>query len=213
MSNCIENCPICGGEGIMFVGDAVRFCENSPTTFAGSGVGYEDLLVPELLPKTSTLSALQQAIEAIAAAGFGMLYIVGAYGIGKTVMARAATARIVQKGVKGLYVRQSQLMTHLRAAYDEPSGQKAYAERLSQFCLVKWLVIDELGRDRMTDFARESLAEIIDARYQGAVSKRSMTILISNDKPEDVLQPYLVDRIRDVKNKVLIIKGESLRGQ
>lgn len=213
MSNCIENCPICGGEGIVFVDDAAQICKNSPTTFAGSGVGYEDLLVPELLPKTSALSHLRQAIEAIAAAGFGMLYIVGGYGIGKTVTAKAMTAQMVQKGVKGLYVRQSQLMTHLRAAYDETSGQRAFAERIGQYCQVKWLVIDELGRDRMTDFARESLAEIIDARYQGAVSKRSMTVLISNDKPEDVLDPYLVDRIRDTKNKVLIIKGESLRGK
>jgi len=32
-----------------------------------------------------------------------------------------------------------------------------------------WLVVDELGRDRMTDFAQESTAEIIDARYTSAL--------------------------------------------
>lgn len=213
MSNCIENCPICGGDGYVFLESGVVVCKNSPATFAGSGVEYEDLLVPDLLPKTNALSHLQNAIGELTEVGFGMLYIVGEYGVGKTVMAKAATARLLQKGVKALYTRQSQMMTWLRSAYDEQSGQRAYAERIKQYCQVDWLVIDELGRDRMTDFARESLAEIIDARYQGAVSKRNMTVLISNDKPETILQPYLVDRIRDVKNKVFIIKGESLRGK
>lgn len=212
MSNCIENCPICGGEGYVFIGDAVKTCENSPATFAGAGVGYADLAVPDTLPKTKALGHIKAEIDAIVKAGFGMLYIAGGYGIGKTVTAKAATARLAQKGVRGIYARQSQMINRLRSAYDEPAGQKAFAEYLKAYCTIDWLVIDELGRDRMTDFARESLAEIIDARYQGAISKRNMTVLISNDKPEDVLQPYLIDRVRDVKNKVLIIKGESLRG-
>lgn len=214
MSDCIDNCPICGGEGYTIVESGVLICKNSPATFAGSGVSYEDLLVPDMLPKTSALNHLQAAIGELIETGYGMLYIVGEFGVGKTVVAKAATARLVQAGVKALYTRQSQMMTYLRSAYDEQNGQQAYAYRIKQYCHdVDWLVIDELGRDRMTDFARESLAEIIDARYQGAVSKRNMTVLISNDKPEAILQPYLVDRIRDVKNKVLIIKGESLRGK
>lgn len=213
MSDCIENCPICGGDGYVFVGTAAMLCKNNPATFAGGGVVYEDLAVPDLLPKTSALNHLLNAVGELTEAGYGMLYIVGEYGVGKTVVAKATTAKLLQKGVKALYTRQSQMMTYLRSAYDEQSGQKAYAERIKQYCQVDWLVIDELGRDRMTDFARESLAEIIDARYQGSVSKHNMTVLISNDKPETILQPYLVDRIRDVKNKVLIIKGESLRGK
>ena len=38
-----------------------------------------------------------------------------------------------------------------------------------------------------------------------------MTVLISNDAPEKSLQPYLVDRIRDTKMKVLVAEGKSLR--
>jgi hypothetical protein len=51
----------------------------------------------------------------------------------------------------------------------------------------------------------------VDARYRNALRGRAMTVLISNDPPESVFDAYLVDRIRDVKNKVLVLNGESLR--
>lgn len=215
---CIPNCPICHGAGGRLIADETGYeryqiCPNSPSNFAGTGVSHEDLGVPEQLPQTNTLKSLRKELDALSEAGHGLIYITGGYGIGKTVMAKAKTAEVAQSGVKSLYTRQSQMISFIREGFDEQQGQRAVAHRLKQYCEAKWLVIDEIGRDRATDFTRETLAEIIDARYQGAVSGKTMTVLISNDKPEDVLQPYLVDRIRDVKNKVLVYKSESLRGK
>lgn len=215
---CIPNCPICHGAGGRLIADETGYeryqiCPNSPSNFAGTGVSHEDLGVPEQLPQTNTLKSLRKELDALSETGHGLIYITGGYGIGKTVMAKAKTAEVAQSGVKALYTRQSQMISFIREGFDEQQGQRAVAHRLKQYCEAKWLVIDEVGRDRATDFTRETLAEIIDARYQGAVSGKTMTVLISNDKPEDVLQPYLVDRIRDVKNKVLVYKSESLRGK
>lgn len=215
---CIPNCPICHGAGGRLIADETGYeryqiCPNSPSNFAGTGVSHEDLGVPEQLPQTNTLKSLRKELDALSETGHGLIYITGGYGIGKTVMAKAKTAEVAQSGVKSLYTRQSQMISFIREGFDEQQGQRAVAHRLKQYCEAKWLVIDEIGRDRATDFTRETLAEIIDARYQGAVSGKTMTVLISNDKPEDVLQPYLVDRIRDVKNKVLVYKSESLRGK
>lgn len=190
-----------------------EICPNSPSRFIGSGVTYEDLSVPDKLPQTTTLKSLRKELDALAKAGHGLIYITGGYGIGKSVMTKAKTAELARTGTKAIYTRQSQMISFIREGYDEQQGQRAVAHRLKQYREAKWLVIDEIGRDRATDFTRETLAEIIDARYQGALSGKTMTVLVSNDKPEDVLQPYLVDRIRDVKNKVLVYKSESLRGK
>lgn len=211
---CIPDCEICGGAGFTALEDgSVLICKNSNATFAGTGVSYADLLVPSKLPKSKTLEGIANALDALINQGHGMIFVVGGYGIGKTVTAKARTAALAQAGIKGIYTRQSAMISHIREGYDEQNGQKEVGRRLKKYCETPWLVIDEVGRDRMTDFARETLAEIIDARYQDAISGNSMTVLISNDLPEEVLQPYLVDRIRDVKNKVLVYKSESLRGK
>lgn len=215
---CIPNCPLCHGSGGRLMKDPYGYetfeiCPNSPSRFSGSGVSYEDLGVPEKLPQTTTLKSLRKELDALAKAGHGLIYITGGYGIGKSVMTKAKTAELARTGTKAIYTRQSQMISFIREGYDEQQGQRAVAQRMKQYCDAKWLVIDEIGRDRATDFTRETLAEIIDARYQGALSGKTMTVLVSNDKPEDVLQPYLVDRIRDVKNKVLVYKSESLRGK
>lgn len=210
---CIENCPICGGAGFVDLDNgSVAICKNSNATFGGTGVGYQDLLVPDMLPKTKIMANISRELTALAKQGFGLIYIAGDFGIGKTVSAKAMTAKLAQDGIKGVYCRQSEMISHIREGFDAQSGQVAVGQRLSKFKSARWLVIDEVGRDRMTDFARETLAEIIDARYQGALNGKTMTVLISNDLPEDILQPYLVDRIRDRKNKVLIYRGKSLRG-
>jgi len=59
--------------------------------------------------------------------------------------------------------------------------------------------------------ATRQWVEIVDTRYRMALKKQAMTVLISNDPPEQVLSAYLVDRVRDVKNKVMVIQGKSLR--
>ena len=83
--------------------------------------------------------------------------------------------------------------------------------RMKEIVSVTWLVIDEIGRVNVTDFSNEVMGEIIDTRYRMALKKQAMTVLISNDPPEQVLSAYLVDRVRDVKNNVMVIHGKSLR--
>lgn len=100
----------------------------------------------------------------------------------------------------------------MRASYDAEHGQEEYQTRLRHYKDMDWLTIDELGRDRMNDFARKTLAEIIDARYTSALSRNKVTILVSNFAPEEIFPAYIVDRIRDKRNVVLNLQGKSLRG-
>jgi DNA replication protein DnaC len=189
----------------------IEICPNDPGKYFDTGVEAQDLAIVDLLPKTSLLSTLRKELKALMASGCGMIYFQGGYGIGKTVSAKAATVEAVIKYGSSLYRNQSEIVNYLRASYADDRGQAEYLRRLERFKNVRWLVVDEVGRDRNTDFGIESMNEIINARYQGALRGQTMTVLVSNKMPEEVFDAYIVDRIRDTKFKVIKLAGKSLR--
>ena len=212
MSNCNSDCPICGGMGWVLVGEnGAAICPNLPVSYKNTGVIESDKDVPYLLEKTETLISIGKELKTLREAGFGMLWIQGGFGIGKSVLAKAATVEVLKQRKSALFVRQFEMINRLRSAFAEDNGQLLVLQRIAELCDKDWLVIDEIGRINQTQFANESMGEIINARYEQTLNQKSMTVLISNDSPEEVLEPYLADRIRDVKCKVLAVTGESLR--
>jgi len=212
MMTCGFDCKICHGAGFIDHGDlGVELCPNDPAKYFDAGVELNDKRIPALLPRNAVRTNIGNALLSLRKAGSGMLYIQGPFGIGKTVLARAATVEAVDMFGSALYRRHSELANYLRASFSNDYGQAELVRRIDRFSNVLWLVIDEIGRVNDTDFVRESVGEIVDARYRNALRGRAMTVLISNDPPESVFDAYLVDRIRDVKNKVLVLNGESLR--
>jgi DNA replication protein DnaC len=210
---CVPGCEVCQGVGLIASDDGGWVaCPNNPRRFYNSGVSESDAQLWQVLPqKTKAVERIMDALKTVLQARKGFVYIHGTPGIGKTVCARAFTVEAIQAGMRALYTRQSELINHLRASYDTERGQEEYQTRLRLYKDIDWLTIDELGRDRMNDFARESLAEIIDARYTSALSRNKVTILVSNFAPEEIFPAYIVDRVRDKKNTVLALQGRSLR--
>ena len=212
MATCNSECEICHGEGLYQVEDGGwEICPNSPAWYYETGVDASDKDVPALLPKTRNLSLMGNELRDLRTAGFGMLWLQGDYGIGKTVMARAATAEAVMQTKSALYMRQLEMINWLRSSYSQDNGQAELMSRVKSIAGKKWLVIDEIGRVNATDFSNEMMGEIVDTRYRQALQKQAMTVLISNDAPEQVVSAHLVDRIRDTKNKVIVVQGKSLR--
>jgi hypothetical protein len=210
---CVPGCEICEGIGVLTDTDGKSFpCPNNPLRFYQTGVGEGDLEIMQKIPKTENLKNIKAALKTVLDARAGMVTIYGAPGIGKTVSAKAFTVLAVERRMRAIYVRQSEMINDLRSAFDAVQGQLEYNARLERYKTADWLVIDELGRDRMTDFAQESLSEIIDARYTAAITGKAATVLISNSAPEAIFQAYVVDRIRDRRNQVLNLRGKSLRG-
>lgn len=210
--SCNSDCAICHGRGYIEHGAlGIELCPNDPRMFDGTGVMPEDRAVVAKLPRSKVVTTIGNALRDLRKAGYGMLYLQGPCGIGKSVLSRAATVEAVQAFGLAYYTRQSELANYLRASFSTDFGQSELTWRMARVSGVTWLVIDEIGRVNATDFVRESMGEIIDARYRAALNERAMTVLISNSAPEEVFDAYLVDRIRDVKNKVLVLEGESLR--
>ena len=56
-----------------------------------------------------------------------------------------------------------------------------------------WLVVDDLGAERLTDWAAEVLFRIFNARY----TTRVPTLMVSNVQPSGVPEPRLRSRFLD----------------
>ena len=210
--NCNSDCPICHGMGWVLVGEnGAAICPNLPVSYKNTGVIESDREVPYLLERTQPLIQIGKELKALREQGFGMLWIQGGYGIGKSVMAKAATVEVLKQRKSALFIRQFEMINKIRASFSEDNGQALVLQRIAELCDKDWLVIDEIGRINTTTFSEETMGGIIDTRYQQALEQKTMTVLISNNEPEEVLPDYIADRIRDVKCKMLVVIGESLR--
>jgi DNA replication protein DnaC/putative replication protein len=134
----------------------------------------------------------------------GTVYFYGGFGVGKTILAAAVAFHWIDKrdrnqlpaNVKGLprYWTARQL-------FDEQlAWQKANTDRESPVKLaerVGFLVIDELGQSRFTDFQSTEISGIVDTRY----TNRRPTLLIANESPQAIaklgLSPLVLDRTRE----------------
>lgn len=228
MSNgiCDETCPICHGIG--FVGydtsdindprfGKAEICPNykSLIWFKEIGISKEEAEYLDWARFASRPSTTQikRALSLLHSRGYGLLYIWGNPGVGKTVLSKSATIIADRKfNLKAYYTTQANLIDTLRASYDEDAGQKVYKERLDYYSRLPWLVIDEIGRDRNSDFSKAALSELLNVRYVASIERKaSVTILLSNFNPKDVLDDYQLDRVSDKRSAVLHVQDISFR--
>jgi DNA replication protein DnaC len=221
---CIPDCPICGGLGyIRYDVDIhhekfgkIEPCPNRKLIHwdVSCGVSLQEAqrLNWEKFTQTKAIETMRKKYDLLLKSGYGWLYIWGKPGNGKTIMAKASIIYAYQVlGYQARYTKLSDLINELRTSYDEEYGQMAYADKLKKIRKIKYLVVDELGRDRQTEFSKQSLSDIMDNRYEDATNQLTATVWVSNFSPEDILEPYQYDRIRDGRFNVLELKDLSNR--
>ena len=117
--------------------------------------------------------------------------LLGSVGTGKTMLAIAAARRRVERQQPVTFTTVARMLDELRATNREgaiePLG--VVRGRLEQTAA---LVLDDLGADRVTDFATEQLFLILDHRWQ----RRMATCITSNIDP-DALDARVRSRIMD----------------
>jgi DNA replication protein DnaC len=103
------------------------------------------------------------------------LLLIGLPGVGKTHLAVATLRAWIEKGGTGLFYTTIDLMSALRGTYSG-SERLTESEMLDKVTGVDMLVLDELGRERVTEWRDEILHLIVNARY----SHRRATIFTTN---------------------------------
>ncbi|MCC6169441.1 MAG: ATP-binding protein [Caldilineaceae bacterium] len=122
----------------------------------------------------------------------GWLVLSGNHGAGKTHLA-AAIANYVAAGASGevMFIMVPDLLDYLRAAFG-PQVSMSYDRRFDEVKKASFLILDDLGTESATPWAREKLFQLLNYRY----SARLPTVITTSSAPEEI-DPWLQTRMFD----------------
>jgi len=127
-----------------------------------------DTLVPKgrsASPENQALfAAALEAARSFASAPKGWLVLVGVSGCGKTHLAAAIANQRLSQGEPVFFASIPDLLDHLRSAFS-PVREESYDAIFEQVRTAPLLVLDDLGTQSTTPWAREKLFQILNHRY------------------------------------------------
>lgn len=109
------------------------------------------------------------------------LYLCGDVGTGKTHIAVAVMTELIKrKRVPSLFVTVPEFLDNLRGAYNDPG--RDIDEWMDAVKNADFLVLDDLGSEKPTEWVRERLFVVINHRYR----EQLPTLFTSNIGPKDL---------------------------
>ncbi len=191
-----ELCPICEGAGLRVVerADGTRAAQPCECRVARrSARMIEHARIPQRYAECtfdtydtkppadrSLKGALIQATNFVKAypletEGKGLLFI-GSIGVGKTHLAVATLkALVAERGAKGLFYDYRDLLKALQNSYERKRNQTE-REILAPVFDADVLVLDEIGAAKASDWAGDTIAHIVNTRYNDSKT----TIITTN---------------------------------
>jgi DNA replication protein DnaC len=94
----------------------------------------------------------------------GWLVFAGTYGCGKTHLAVAIAHEVLRQGEAVLFIVVPDLLDHLRASFG-PNSETSFDERFETVRTAPLLILDDLGSQSATPWAKEKLFQILNYRY------------------------------------------------
>lgn len=109
------------------------------------------------------------------------LMICGAYGTGKTHLAASIANALMDEGVSVLYNTYTGHLEKLKAEYDTP-GTRNYLELMKS---VDVLILDDVGKEKQTEWSESIMFEIINSRYENM-----LPVIITSNFATNELEGY-----------------------
>lgn len=129
------------------------------------------------------------------------------YGNGKTHLAAAIANYVANQGEPVLFIVVPDLLDHLRATFNPASGMRL-DKRFDEIKKAPLLVLDDLGTESATAWAREKLYQLFNYRYTAR-----LPTVITTATPVDEIDPRLATRMLDGSRcTFFLIEAPSYRG-
>jgi DNA replication protein DnaC len=103
------------------------------------------------------------------------LLLMGPSGVGKTHLAVAVLKELIRRGHVGLFCDYRELLKEIQASYN-PSSESTEMAILEPIRTVEILVLDDLGASKPSDWVRDIVGIVLNARY----NERRTTIITTN---------------------------------
>ncbi len=130
-------------------------------TFASFDDRRDEGLAPD---EIRSLEKAVKAATSFAARPRGWLVLTGPYGCGKTHLAAAIANSLADKGNPPLFIMVPDLLDHLRATFS-PASNVSYDHRFDEIRTAPLLILDDLGAQSASPWAKEKLHQLFNYRY------------------------------------------------
>jgi DNA replication protein DnaC len=131
-----------------------------------------------------------------------------AYGNGKTHLAAAIANYVGANGEPVLFVVVPDLLDYLRASFS-PNSNARLDKRFDEVKNAPLLVLDDLGTESATAWAREKLYQLFNHRYNAR-----LPTVITTAVPIEELEPRLATRMLDpTRCTFFVLEVPSYRGR
>jgi DNA replication protein DnaC len=182
---------------------------------------YEECSLANYRPATNNGSQLRafnyayRLVREYPSVNRGLLFM-GTCGVGKTHLSVAILRELIEKkGVSCLFYEFGSLLKEIQNSYNAVS-QTSELTVLAPVIETEVLVLDEMGATKPTDWVRDTMMQVINARY----NEKKLTIFTTNytdtrrTPAEETLEDRIGARLRSrlyEMCKTVIIEGEDFR--
>ena len=157
--------------------------------------------------QASNLRKAYDMMRSYAAEPDGWIVLNGtAYGNGKTHLAAAVANDYAKKGEKVLFIVVPDLLDHLRSTFN-PSVYARLDKRFNEVKTAPLLVLDDLGTESATAWAREKLYQLFNYRYNA-----KLPTIVTTATSLDELDQRLASRFYSPLCQFFMLEAPSYRG-
>ena len=119
--------------------------------------------------------------------------LLGGSGTGKTHLAAAIANHLTESAFgEVMFIVVPDLLDHLRASFG-PNSSETYDRRFDEIKRAPCLMLDDLGTESATPWAREKLYQLLNYRYNAL-----LPTVITTTKGMKEIDPWLATRLSDV---------------